>query len=246
MTGRRDGGFTLLEMLVSLVVFAAVAALVYGTVRIGSRSWEGATARIDDTEAMRIGWAFLQTSLSNSWPEPSLNPDVPGIHFAGTPSAVEYVADLPAYLGTGGPHVLSLQLEPQPESGRWQLTLRLLPVRPLAEAEQPAQPARVQEVALADGVAALAIRYYGIGAEEDGPRWHSEWREQNSLPTLVTVQVAADDGTHWPILVAHPRLGTPAAAREAAGAAGAAEDATTEGADQRPAVPRREARPRAQ
>lgn len=245
MTARRDGGFTLLEILVSLMVFSAVAALVYGMVRIGSRSWEASTARIDETEAMRIGWSFVQTSLSDSRPEPSLNPDVPGIHFAGNASAVEYVADLPAYLGRGGPHVLGLQAEPEPESGRWQLTLRLLPLPSAAEgaeAEQSGPASRLQEVVLAEGVAALEIRYYGLRAEEEVPRWHLEWREESSLPLLVSVQLALEDGTHWPILVAHPRLGTPPAGRDAGGT----EDAAADGALQQPAGLRREARSSAQ
>ena len=237
MTARPDSGFTLLEMLVSLIVFAAVAALVYGTVRMGSRSWEAGTARIDDTEGMRIGWSFLQTSLSNSRSEPSPNPDVPGIHFAGSTSAVEYVADLPAYLGTGGPHVLSLQLEPEPESGQWQLTLRLLPLPPAGDSAEPERSPRVQEAVLAEGVTALRIRYYGVAAEEEQPRWHGEWRQQESLPTLVSIEVARDAGRHWPLLVAHPRLGAPPAAREAGADA---DDPTAEG------IQRLEVRPRAQ
>lgn len=239
MTARRDGGFTLLEILVSLMVFSAVAALVYGMVRLGSRSWEAATAKIDETEAMRIAWSFVQTSLSDSRAEPSLNPDVPGIHFAGNASAVEYVADLPAYLGRGGPHVLGLQAEPEPESGRWQLTLRTLPLPSAAETEQSEPASRREEVVLAEGVADLAIRYYGIRAEEEVPRWHLEWREESALPLLVSVQVALADGTHWPILVAHPRLGAPPAGRDAGGT----EDAAADGALQRPAGLRREALP---
>ena len=218
MTGSRARGFTLLELIVSLMVFAALSALVYGTVRIGSRSWQAGTARIDEADALRIGWSFVQRALTDSRAEPSLVPDVPGVHFLGGPTAVELVAELPAHLGVGGLHVLRLGLEDEVGAGVGQLVLRRAPLRPVGEADRGREEAQgVQETVLAEGVTGLAIRYYGalteIDGEGQGPaeggarRWHLQWQGQESLPELVTVMVHLEGGAHWPLLVAHPRLG---------------------------------------
>lgn len=230
MRRRRHGGFGLLEILVALMVFSAMAALVYGMVRMGSRSWEVAQARIDQADAMRIGWGFVQDALANSRPEPARIPDVPGIHFFGGPQGVEFVADMPAYLGTGGLHVVSLQLRPDPEAAGLELVLRRVPLVDDGDATAAAgmDRLRVQEAVLAEHVADLEIRYYGPPPEEEGEaavigeteaepaRWQLAWRERDTLPVLVRIDVALEDGGRWPVLVAHPRLGPPTAVAAAA------------------------------
>jgi general secretion pathway protein J len=206
---RGDDGFTLLELLVSLVVFVSLAALVYGIARIGSRSWESGMARIDEAESMRIGWVFVQGALSNARAVPSANPDIPGIRFLGGTNAVEFVAELPAYLAGGGLSVLRLQLEPDADAEHERLVLRSAPLGEGAvESHRTAD--QMREAILAENVAHLAIRYYGSPGDGGGDLgWYPEWLQQSVLPTLVMIEIALEDGQRWPMLIAHPRLARP-------------------------------------
>lgn len=209
MKSRRTRGFTLLELLVALTVFTVLAGLVYGMVRLGSRSWQDGMARIEAAEAMRIGWRFVQDSLGDSRPEPTGDPEVPGVRFTGAAAAVEYVANLPVYLGTGGLHLLTLGLArgAAPDE-RW-LVLRRVPLALDTTGQRVPDLARAQEVVLADDLEALQFRYYGQVEGDEAPRWHWEWRGQQTLPTLIRVDVGLTGDRVWPVLVARPRFAQP-------------------------------------
>jgi general secretion pathway protein J len=227
---RRDAGFTLLELLVSLMVFAVLAALVYGTVRMGSRSWQAGAERIDEADALRIGWSFVQGALAASRPVPAEDAEATGVLFRGATTAVEFVAELPAYLGTGGLHVLNLRLDRDAE-GSGRLVLRRTPFDPGTGAADPEAAGRAQEVVLVEGVEALAIQYYGVAGDDEGPRWHAEWKQEEVLPTLVRADVALEGGGRWPVLAAHLRFRRAPAASSPVGTNGPA------GAPARPAAP---------
>jgi general secretion pathway protein J len=202
----RTRGFTLLELLVALVVFAALAALVYGTLRVGSRSWESGNERIAAVDNMRLGWTFVHRSLSNARVVPTLLEEGVGIHFFGHHDALEFVADLPAYLGSGGLHAIALAVEPAAETGARRLVLRATVLNEARE-QVPTGEETGEQAVLADDVAALSIRYFGRAADEDFARWHDTWLDQSNLPVLTRVDVQPADGPTWPTLIAHSRLG---------------------------------------
>jgi hypothetical protein len=181
---------------------------------MGSRSWQAGTAQIEQTDELRVAWRFVQRVLTDSRPEPSMIDDGAGVHFVGNPASVEFVADLPAHLGVGGLHLLSIGLGEDPDTGAGQLVLRRAPLRRQTALETLAPSAyRVQETVLAEDVTGLAIRYFGMIADTPAPQWHLQWLQQDDLPRLVMVVVQLRDGTRWPLLVAHPRLARGAGGR---------------------------------
>jgi general secretion pathway protein J len=197
-------------MLVALMVFSVLVALVYGMVRMGSRSWESGMARIDETDAMRIGWTFLQRSLNNTRVVPSKIAETEGIHFSGAADRLEYVADMPAYLGSGGLHLLTLSVERQGlgRDEREQLVLRRMLLSDYEDLEgEAADPEAVQQAVLNDRLDRLDVQYYGVLEDDESPAWHAEWREQNALPVLIKIAVTPEGQDAWPVLVAHPRFG---------------------------------------
>jgi len=199
---RRQGGFTLLEMLLAISLLVLLAGLAYGTLRIGVRGWETADAQADREDALRVGWPFLHQTLEGA--RIDLDPVSNSLRFDGDSQRLSWVGELPAHFATGGPRALTLSIEQDPQLDRRQLQLSSqLLNEEQAGSEQP------QRAVLVDDLATLSISYYGLDADAASNRWQPSWQQRRSLPQLVRIDIAPSDAPPWPSLYAHPYLATP-------------------------------------
>jgi general secretion pathway protein J len=202
---RRQSGFSLLEMLVAVTLLSVLAALVYGVLRLGMRTWEAGSERIAASDLTRIGWQFVHGTLGSAGSPPSRLPDDPGVHFIGSADSLEFVSELPAWLAGGGFHVLHLSLVDGSGSQDGRLEIEAIPW--MAYDDPELDPAEVPRAVLAEDVEGLTFAYFGVGEQGGEATWLDNWSGRESLPQLVRMQVQLADGTAWPVLVAHPRLG---------------------------------------
>src|SRR6185369_11172741 len=65
---KRQRGFTLVELLVAMVLLAAVMALLYSGLNFAARSWDAGDANGRRMADRRIGENFLRRELSELFP----------------------------------------------------------------------------------------------------------------------------------------------------------------------------------
>ena len=199
---RASRGFTLVEMLVAISVAALLVSLVYGAVRVGQRSASAVDRRIDQAEVMRIGWQYIHGAIVRA--RPVADPDNPDDRtgFRGQSDALEFVADMPAYVGLGG--LIRIRLVPTRTETGEALLLTRERYDPKAEGRDDA----VQEAVLVEELERLQISYFGRREAGESPAWHSDWESPNTLPNLVRIDVDPSSQRAWPVLVARPMTGT--------------------------------------
>lgn len=199
---RASRGFTLVEMLVAISVAALLVSLVYGAVRVGQRSAAAVDQRIDQAEVMRIGWQYIHGAIVRARPvaDPGNPDDRTG--FLGQSDTLEFVADMPAYIGPGG--LIRIRLVPTRTETGDALLLTRERYDPKAEVRGDA----VQKAVLVEQLARLQIRYFGRREAGEAAVWHGSWESQNTLPNLVRIDVTPDGQRPWPVLVARPMSGT--------------------------------------
>ncbi|MFC6841346.1 type II secretion system protein J [Xanthomonas theicola] len=192
-------GFTLIEVLLATVLLVGGLTLAFATLRSATAISGRGEAIAGRSERMRAVEGFLRRRLSGAQPmaleidSRTLQP----VRFVGEPQRMQFVADLPDYLGRGGPYVHDLGVSGA--GGQQRLAIALVQVqagKQIADAKpRPPEP-------LAEGLRQVRFRYRGIDPERGsiGP-WQERWERTDQLPLLVSIELSSDDGMVWPPLV---------------------------------------------
>jgi general secretion pathway protein J len=200
----RARGFTLIELMVALVLMAGIASILYGSLALAGRSWDGGEAKADQVSDMRSALTYLRTQLSEQYPQRMWKTPEVQLLFAGEHDEMRYAAVLPERVAGGG--VYYFRLAVRRNGDKSQLVQERLIPDPSALQEPEFRDA--ERSVLADDVADLKVSYFGRdanAAELDAPTWRDRWDDRQRLPLLVRVDVKPVKGAPWPSLLVEPR-----------------------------------------
>lgn len=197
--GDRQRGFTLIEILLATTVLAAGLALGFATLRAATATANRAEAIAQRSERIRAVEGFLRRRLSSTLPIAFATEPGTGraLRFVGEPQRMRFVADLPDYLGRGGPHLHEVALY---DGSDGQDVLAVSFAMVLAGETIEDRDARPPEP-LAEGVVALRFRYRGLDDRLRPTEWLERWEYGDILPMQVSVEVETASAGRWPTLV---------------------------------------------
>lgn len=199
---RRQRGFTLIEVVLATVLLAAGLALAFATITAATRTTTRGEQLVAAHERQRSAEGFLRRRLAATRPVAfaiDASSNLPQ-RFIGEPERVRFVADLPDYLGRGGPYLHDLALDDG------ELTLRLAMV---LGGEVVDEPAAERAEVLVDGLRSMRLRYRALDGNGGLGPWLERWEAAEQLPLLVEISLVDADERRWPpIVVALPLAGT--------------------------------------
>lgn len=195
---RAAGGFTLIEVLLATVLLAAGLTLAFATLRSANAISQRGEAMAARGERMRAVEGFLRRSLTGALPlAMSRDPDSQRPQrFVGEAGRMRFVADVPDYLGRGGPYLHDLSAEGQSPKLRLQITLtQVQAAQAIAEAKPlPPEP-------LADDLLEVHFAYRGRqDAFGSLGEWQPQWDASDRMPLLVRIDLRDAQGP-WPTLI---------------------------------------------
>jgi general secretion pathway protein J len=192
----RVAGFTLLEVLASLVLLALLLLGVYSGLRTATHSVRSGTAAVARIDQIRSAQQFLQRELAQSMAQPiSHNERGENVYFEGSEHELRYVAPLPGYLGKLGPQLQSLKLV---DDGHGDSSL-VLSLALLPPDGQPPQPLGDPQV-LVEHIHGGSFSYRGIDVQGHAVPWSATWPDGRLLPLLVRVELRLAGNYGWPLL----------------------------------------------
>ncbi|MFC0676916.1 prepilin-type N-terminal cleavage/methylation domain-containing protein [Lysobacter korlensis] len=190
-------GFTLVEILLATVLLAAGLALAFATLVAATRSAGRGETMAEQSEQLRAVEGFLRARLTAARPaafgfdQASALPQ----RFIGEPDRMRFVADLPNYLGRGGPYLHDFAIEDAGDGQRLVLGLQMVQAGNVVEEES-----RPPEV-LVEDLESARFRYRALDAEGRLGEWKERWDTPEQLPLLVEVTLRDAKGRTWPPLV---------------------------------------------
>lgn len=190
-----QGGFTLLEVLVALVVLGLLMVTLSEGVRVGLNAWafegrmEGQAGKLEATDRA------LRQLIERALPTDPQATD----GFTGSPHVLSLVTTLPEGYGAPSTHEADvtllvadghrLELLWRPHYSRW-----IVPPPPSSA------------IPLMDGVQQVDFAYWQPGSASQQGHWLAAW-PAGSLPPLVRVRIVSPPGNvsrHWPDIVVAP------------------------------------------
>ena len=109
---------------------------------------------------------------------------------------MRFVADLPDYLGRGGPYLHDFVIEGDGERGRITLALGMVVSGQVIE-EDAERPPEV----LVEGLESARFRYRSYAPDGTLGDWQDQWENAEQLPLMVEVTLTDANGDAWPPVV---------------------------------------------
>ncbi|MBW8850669.1 MAG: prepilin-type N-terminal cleavage/methylation domain-containing protein [Xanthomonadales bacterium] len=193
-------GFTLIELLVATVLLAAAMTLAFATLRAASAAATRGEQRAQRNERMRAVEGFLRKRIASALPVGYDMDAASGMpsRFLGEPDRLRFVADLPAYLGRGGPHLhdIAVVRDPGGQGLRLEVQFSTVLANKVVEETNPRPPE-----ALVGGLREVRIRYRALDTQLRMAEWTDRWEQSDRLPLQVKVEIVDGDGARWPPIV---------------------------------------------
>lgn len=195
---RPQTGFTLIEVLLATVLLAAGLALAFASLRAATGTTQRGEALAERSERMRAVQGFLRRRIAGARPIIFSVDASSGVQsrFSGDAGGMRFVADLPDYLGRGGPYLHELAVERAGEGVALTVALTLVQ----AGEVRPETPPRPPE-ALAEDMQGVRFRYRGLTPENTVGDWQDRWEDVERLPLQVEVLLRDGQGRDWPRMV---------------------------------------------
>lgn len=196
---RLQGGFTLLELLVVIVLLGFLTTMLLAAFRLGTRHVDRQNVRIERAARIPAVESFLRAQLADA--QPILDPLSPqkNILFEGRPDGLDFIGLAPESLAQGGLLLFTLERNRR-SADQLRLRWRLFGVPEFVPERD------IHDTILLDGVAGLAFRYYGVIPPDTLPAWHEAWVAMDYLPSLIRLDVGFRDGTRMPELTVATRI----------------------------------------
>jgi len=202
---KRAKGFSLVELLLAMSLMSMLLALAYGGLRASSQATEKGQEILDESNRIRMAHQFVRRQLTQMLPlafEQDEDEQQQRSMFIGEQNRIRYVAQMPGYLGYGGPQVQEVEIVPG-EDG-----LEMVLSHALLQGFEEQFLYEREPVLLLDKIQSAEFSFLGIDENGEAANWVAGWDDPSTLPLAVSLEVEFTEDTYlqWPELTTTVRI----------------------------------------
>ncbi len=199
---RSQRGFTLVEMMLALTIFALMGTILYGAFALGHSAVEKSEKNHEKNQKLRATGELLGSFIRSSYAYRT-SPQDPAVLYDGGEESLTFVSSFSLALGGRGIAKIRIHREAQ-EGDEGRLTLEEeIPARVSTDVGEGGQR---NSIALQEGIKDLRLAYLDPQGGEE--KWEDRWdgRERRMLPRAVRLVYRTNDGreVRWvfPVMMA--------------------------------------------
>jgi prepilin-type N-terminal cleavage/methylation domain-containing protein len=187
---RSPVGFTLVEVILALTIFALMGTILYGAFSLGHRAVEKSHATFDKNQKLRSAGDILGSYIRSSYPYRASSQDR-SVFYLGEESDLVFVSSFSLAMGGRGMAKIHLTWE---SDGPHEGILLLKEEIPLRLNEDTGSTGLVNSIALQHGVKEFRLAYLDSQSEEEN--WLERWdgQERKMLPRAVRLSYREASG----------------------------------------------------
>lgn len=183
-------GFTLVEVVLALTIFALMGTILYGAFSLGHGAVEKSQASFEKNQKLRSFGDLLESYIRSSYPYRTSLKD-PTVYYEGEEDRLTFVSSFS--LAMGGRGMAKINLSWQSDDAGMGV-LRLEEEIPVRIGGDMAEGGVRNGLALQEGVKEFRLAY--LDPQGDDEKWEERWdaKERRSLPRAVRLSYRTDAG----------------------------------------------------
>ncbi|MFA5949756.1 MAG: prepilin-type N-terminal cleavage/methylation domain-containing protein [Hyphomicrobium sp.] len=184
-----DAGFSLLEVLVSLVLIALIVCMMPGTVRLAHRALQIADG-LERISSDAAALDLVERRLSEAMPIYEHSADgLLAVAFKGDAHSLTFVAPMVTETAESGLYLFAFGALPTADNNE-AIALSWQPFR--AKPDPRERPPSVEQRILVRRIRDFSLRYLGAGSPDKDADWLDTWKQSDGLPTLIEINYSPD------------------------------------------------------
>jgi prepilin-type N-terminal cleavage/methylation domain-containing protein len=200
----RESGFTLLELLVSIVILSLIVTIAYSALTVGSRSWQGAAGTIKENSTIRFAVQFIRKKIEQIYPIYWKDGVKQVLAFQGEEDGVKFIAPAPQGRETVEYYEYYIATE-QEDLDRLSLMLFFEAHDPSEQGFKVSRDSPHRKI-LPD-LAMVRYTYFGSQENSEMLDWYHVWDDESkAYPMLIKLEmISVDKQESWLEIAVEPR-----------------------------------------